>query len=249
MRPDDLVEFSRQSYGSRSSLDAWDNEEANAYGLNPLEEELLNHVPQSGGRALLLGVGAGREVGPLADRNYEITAVDFVAELLEKASENSARRGVKLGILEQEISKLEAPAGHFDLVWLSSGMYSCVPTSGRRVEMARRIRKCLKPGGYFVFGFVLGKTNKLRTIPQMLRTAFAYLTLGNLTFEPGDTLWHNSEFIHVFSSGDEVESELRQAGFDPVVINADLWGGAVFHKPYPARERADAIRREGRLHQ
>lgn len=237
MRPDDLVEFSRQTYRRSLSVNIRDSDQLNSIGLNPAEKTWLEHVPAKGGRLLLLGVGAGREVAPLAERNYEITAVDFVGELLERARESAAMKGLQLHVLEQEISKLEVPSEYFDVVWLSAGMYSCVPTSGRRVEMAKRIWKCLKPGGHFLFGFVLSAPSKPRTVPRMLRTAFAYVTFGNLTYEPGDTLWRNSEFIHLFASGEEIRAELNQAGFDAVMIDTDYWGGAVFRK---AEKRADS---------
>ena len=57
----------------------------------------------------------------------------------------------------QEISRLDVPAGAYDVVWLSRAMYSCVPTRARRVEMVRRIARALKPGGFFLCQFQLAR--------------------------------------------------------------------------------------------
>ena len=46
-----------------------------------------------------------------------------------------------------------------------------------------------------------------------MRRAFALFTLGNRTYEPGDVLWGNVEFIHGFQSEDELRAEFAAGGF------------------------------------
>jgi hypothetical protein len=79
-------------------------------------------------------------------------------------------------------------------------MYSCVPTKKRRVEMLRKISKALKPGGYFACQFNWDRRSKPSPTGELVRRAFALLTLGNLGYEKGDMLWGNVEFAHAFSS-------------------------------------------------
>jgi hypothetical protein len=75
MRPDDLVEFSRQTYAKQVSH--WGSEEVTAEGLSPLESCLLEKVPLKKGRLLVLGVGRGRDAIPLARLGLEGQARDI----------------------------------------------------------------------------------------------------------------------------------------------------------------------------
>ena len=45
------------------------------------------------------------------------------------------------------------------------------------------------------------------------------LTLGNLTYEPGDTLWLNVEFLHQFPSVAEISAEFGEGGFELVHLD------------------------------
>jgi hypothetical protein len=63
--------------------------------------------------------------------------------MVERARETAARRGLTIEGLVQEISQLDVPAGCYDVVWLSTAMYSCVPTRAKRVEMLQRIGRAL----------------------------------------------------------------------------------------------------------
>lgn len=211
MRPDDLVEFSRQSYAR--DVKYWGSEATVGEGLSPLESCLLEKVPLERGRALVLGVGGGRDAIPLARRGFEVTGVDFVPEMVQKAQENAARQGVKIAGLVQEISELEVPPGSYDLVWLAREMYSSIPTRHRRVKMLRRIQLALRPGGYFICTYHWETEEMFSPKVEFVRKIFALLTLGNLEYEPGDMLWNHKEFLHAFSSEAELKSEFAAGGF------------------------------------
>jgi SAM-dependent methyltransferase len=234
MRPDDLVGFSRQTYASRRMVEDYCREDLIYSGLHPDEQALLERLHLKGGRLLLLGVGGGREAIPLAQMGFEVTGVDFVPAMVEKAKENAARHGVQMEGLVQEISKIDVPAGAYDVAWLSAAMYSCIPTRGRRVEMLQRISKALKPGGYFICQFRLDTRGGPAHIWELARKVVAFLTLGNLWYEKGDTLSNNKEFIHAFSQEDEVRSEFAEGGFEVIhlhIAEEILIGGAVLRKP------------------
>jgi SAM-dependent methyltransferase len=234
MRPDDLVEFSRQTYARQSAVSGWSDPELVNEGLYAEESELLKKIPDPTGRLLLLGVGGGREVIPLARLGFQVTGVDFVPEMLEQAKRNAARQGIKIDGLVQEISRLELPENTYDLTWLSAAMYSCVPTRKRRLEMLRRIYKALRPGGFFICQFHWG-AGKMHSSPvERARKAVAWLTLGNIPYEPGDMLWHNIEFIHGFLSIEELNSEFQKSGFEVTHLSIPeqrMRGGAVLKKP------------------
>jgi SAM-dependent methyltransferase len=247
MRPDDLVEFSRQTYARPHNVEAWAEDPLVDSGLSDDEQELVAAVPETTGDLLLLGVGGGREAIPLARLGFRVTGVDYVGAMVERAIENAARRGVQIEGLVQEISQLDVPAEAYDVVWLSRAMYSCVPTRARRVAMVRRIARALKPGGRFLCQFHWRASPRPRGRGEPVRRAIAACTLGNLAYEPGDTLWLNVEFVHEFSSEDTIRSELEEGGLSVERIGTSpttTRASAVCRKvvdgdgnPLPRRER------------
>jgi len=233
MRPNDLVEFSRQTYARENMVEDFGRQDLAYPGLHPDEQALLERLHPAGGRLLLLGVGGGREAIPLAKMGFEVTGVDFVPEMIAKAAENAVRHGVKIEGIVQEISKIDVPAGAFDVAWLSAATYSCVPTRGRRMEMLQRIGKALIPGGYFICQFRWDTRDETSRIWELARKVVAFLTRGNLWYEKGDTLSSNIEFIHAFSQEDEVRSEFAEGGFEVLhlhIAEEILIGGAVLRK-------------------
>jgi SAM-dependent methyltransferase len=220
MRPDDLVEFSRQHY-ARPDLAGWADGALVDSGLTAEELDLLDALPAKTGHLMLLGVGGGREVIPLARMGFRVTGVDFVSEMVERAKENAACRGICIEGLVQEISQLEVPACSYDVIWLSSVAYSFVPTRSRRVNMLRRIAQALRPGGFFLFQFHRDTRLHHSQKVQFARRLIAACTMGNLAYEEGDMLWGNVEFIHAFASEEEVRSELVEANLSVVRFQTD----------------------------
>jgi len=250
MRPDDLMAFSRQNYSKRESVDNWDRDEWISEGLYPDETVLSEKILSKKGRLLLLGMGTGREAIPLARMGFEVTGVDFVPEMVERAKENAARQGLKIKVLVQEISRLEVLPESYDVAWLSSVMYSSVPTRKRRVEMLRRIRDALRPQGLAVCQFHWGRQGLFTHKVERARKAVALLSLGNLTYETGDMLWGNVEFIHAFSSWRDLDWEFEEGGFEVLhrqVSEGLMRGGAVLkrkgmdHTQDPATSRSRVI--------
>ena len=221
MRPDDLVEFSRQSYARPDDVEAWAEDDIVDAGLTAEELDLLSAVPATAGNLLLLGVGGGREAIPLARLGFRVTGVDYVPAMVAKARENAARRGLSIEGLVQEISQLDVPAGAYDVIWISREMYSCVPTRRRRVAMVQRIARALKPDGLFLCQFHWRAAPRALGKGGVVRRVIAACTLGNLAYEPGDKLWLNVEFVHEFASEDALRSELAEGGLAVVRIKTD----------------------------
>ncbi len=213
MRPDDLVEFSRQKYLTPKSLDDWGQEAFVREGFSPEEEALLDLVPLTKGPALVLCAGGGREAIAFARRGFAVTAVDFAPAMGALTRANAARAQVQVATLVQEISRLEVPPSSFELVWLSATMYSCVPTRFRRVGMLQNLARALQPGGYFLCQFSYDPEMTFSRLGERLKKGIALATRGNLWYEKGDILWRGLEFIHTFTSREEVAQEFAQGGF------------------------------------
>lgn len=219
MRPDDLVEFSRRNYDRPGNAEAMGKKGDVAQGLYRNEESLLEKVPKKQGNFLVLGLGGGREVIPLVRMGFTVTGVDFAPSMVEQTRANLAGCGLVARLLLQEISQLNVPEDVYDIVWLSSGMYSSVPTRKRRVTMLRKIRNALVPGGYFVCMFFWDPGLSHSRKGLLARKFMACLLVGNIGYEPGDMLLHNIEFIHAFSSEKSLRSEFAEAGFEVIHLH------------------------------
>jgi 2-polyprenyl-3-methyl-5-hydroxy-6-metoxy-1,4-benzoquinol methylase len=233
MKPDDLIEFSRQTYNKPNKIASWGDSYLIKTGLAEDELDLLSHIPHKKGDLLLLGIGGGREAIPLAQMGFNITGIDFVPGMVEQAIHNAAQHGVNINGLVQEISALNVPPQSYDVVWLSRSMYSCIPTRKRRVEMVKRVHKSLKPGGYFICQFHRDQSAQSSKKVVLLHRLIAFLTFGNFAYEPGDLLWLNIEFAHTFSSNSKLQLELEEGGFDVLHIQTEIdpiRGGAVCRK-------------------
>ena len=221
MKPDDLVEFSQQTYAKPGNVEGWCEDSLVDDGLSPDELELVNALPSHEGKLLLLGVGGGREAIPLAQMGFEVTGLDYVAEMVERAIQNAEQRGAHIEGLVQEISNLDVPESAYDVVFISRAMYSCVPTRTRRIRMVNQIRQALKPGGLFICQFHsnVGWENEGKS--EHLRQLIAKSPFGNRGYENGDILWLNVEFVHIFTSEDKIRSELEAGGLAVKHINMD----------------------------
>jgi SAM-dependent methyltransferase len=231
MKPGDIVEYSRAAYAKPESVSGWAEPGLVDAGLSADESALLEKLPVRGGELLLLGVGGGREAVPLASAGFRVTGVDFVAELAARAEENLRARGLPIRVLVQDMSALDLPEGRYHAAWLTSGgCYSSVPTCRRRLEMLSRVRRALKPGGFFVCQFLVSDEPEFRRGAETLRRLAAWLTLGNLSYEPGDRLLAGLEFAHHFRDEREVRGEFEGAGFrvvEMLIPSNGAVGGAV----------------------
>lgn len=233
MRTNDLVEFGRQTYAKPGSAQTWGEDDVINSGLTPDEIDLLNRIPLSNGRLLLLGVGGGREAVALGHKGFAVTGVDFIPEMVAKARHNCARRNLRFKGLVQDISRIDVPAARFDVVWLGDGIYSSVPTSSRRVEMLKRIRSTLTNDGYCICQFFWRRNKGIPRTAEWFRKFFGLLTWGNIHYEDGDTLWQHTEFIHEFSTEQKLRDECKRGGFkvDYIRVSRQFMRGGAILRP------------------
>jgi SAM-dependent methyltransferase len=234
MRPDDLLEFSRQKYATDQIVEYWGSDDMLAGGLTPLEEMLVKETGLSGGKVLVLGMGGGREAISLAQKGFTVTGVDYIPAAVAKAKENAARHGVHLEAWEGDYVAMDQPPTGFDLVVLTSEMYSNIPSRAKRLGFLHKIFAALQPGGWFICGFWWDPVLPFSPRVDRLRKLFAYLSFGNTSYEPGDMLGA-LEFIHAFTSKAELTSEFAAGGFALTHLyvpheQGDIHGIALLHK-------------------
>jgi SAM-dependent methyltransferase len=235
MKPDDLVEFSRQTYATPESVEDWAEDVLVDSGLWPEETDLIKSIHDQKGDLLLLGIGGGREAIPFAKMGFKVTGVDFIPGMVEKAIANAEARGYKILGLVQDISSLDVPDTSYDVVWFSRAMYSCVPTRARRIAMLKQIYHALKPGGYLLCQFYSKDKHFEVGKAERLRRTIAKSPVGNREYEKGDTLWLNMEFVHFFTSEAEIRTELEEGGLCVTQIKlnpASIRGAAICKKKH-----------------
>ncbi|WP_328432185.1 MULTISPECIES: class I SAM-dependent methyltransferase [unclassified Streptomyces] len=82
-----------------------------------VEQELAGLEPS--GRAVDLAAGEGRNAVWLAERGWEVDAVDFSAVALEKAERLAADRGVRLRTVRTDLTLWAPPEATYDLVLIA----------------------------------------------------------------------------------------------------------------------------------
>ena len=144
------------------------------------------------GRALCLAAGAGRNAVYLAQKGYEVTAVDISSRGLEWCRNLARRRGVHLDTLEADLRAYDPGLEQYDLI---TAFYYFQP------EIFPRIKAALKPGGHFIMetfsidqlGRTPGPRNPAHLVkPGELLSAFSdfrirYYEEGELPASTGDS--------------------------------------------------------------
>lgn len=134
-KPDDALQFWEERY--RSSQRVWSGR------VNPRLPELAAELPP--GRALDLGCGEGADALWLAERGWDVVAVDVSATALRRATEAASERNLLSRIDFQRHDLNETfPPGTFDLI---SAQYFHSPARLDREAVLRRAAERINPGG------------------------------------------------------------------------------------------------------
>lgn len=135
---------------ARSDSDAWDarySEDAQIWSGNPnvaLVDEVKTMVP---GRALDVGCGEGADAIWLAQRGWEVTALDPSGVALARARRAAAIAGAAVGWLQGGLADVELAVGGFDLV---SVFYPALLKSAASGP-ERKLQGLVAPGGTLLF--------------------------------------------------------------------------------------------------
>lgn len=143
-RPD--VEFWRSRY--REGNIPWDLGEPSA----PVRELIERYFPNSA-KVLIPGCGRGHEALYLAERGYEVTAVDLVAEPLDYLRREAGKRKVDIEIRQTNIFELSQDFdGAFDIFLEQTCL--CALDPGSRSDYEALAHRMLKSGGKFMGVFM-----------------------------------------------------------------------------------------------
>lgn len=104
-------------------------------------------LPETGGRALAIADGEGRNGVFLAECGLDVLSVDFSPTAQDKARALAESRGVKMSIETADIVGWNWPEAAFDVV---AAIYFQFAGPEARAKIFAGIRRTLKPGGLLV---------------------------------------------------------------------------------------------------
>jgi SAM-dependent methyltransferase len=110
-------------------------------------KRVISRCPPPPARVLDLGVGTGRELGPLQDAGYDVTGLDVSPSMLAQC----ARRARPVTLVEADLWRgLPFPDGSFDAVIALHGTLAHPPERDAYRRLAAEIGRIVRAGGSFV---------------------------------------------------------------------------------------------------
>lgn len=142
----------------------------------PPPEVIAFLTEQPAGRSLDLGCGYGRAAIYMAQRGWEVDAIDFIAEAICVAAERARAAGVTIRFHVNSVIDLDYLAGPYDFA-LDVGCGHNLDWDGLR-QYRRQLHRLLRPGGTFLFFARLQERDETSDGPrgleeQRLQAAFA----------------------------------------------------------------------------
>lgn len=140
-------------------------------------------------RVLELGCGTGTNSVYLAERGFDVTAVDFAPLAIERGRQKATERGVSITWICHDLCNFDPPAAPYDFLF-DRGCYHCA----RRIDLP----------GY------------LRTLERATAAGSRYLVLtgnANEKMEPGPPTLHEHEIRDELGTLFEVEW-IREVRFE-----------------------------------
>lgn len=118
------------------------------------------HLPP--GRALDLGAGGGADSIYLANRNWEVTAIDFAPAAIQNLTQFAEKQGLNVKGIVGDVTAYQ-PAELYELVFMC---YMHLP-SDERNRMLKNATKAMAPGGTLVY-IGIARTSTSSDIPDEL---------------------------------------------------------------------------------
>lgn len=122
-------------------------------GLHWWEQDVYDRFLAPGDRVLIIGVGTGRDLLPLARAGHDVVGMDCLAGPLAAAQRHLDAAGLSATLIEGAIEHGLPGAAPFDVVIFSDKTYSLIPLVSRRLAALGHARRLLKPNGRIVVSY------------------------------------------------------------------------------------------------
>jgi len=173
-------------------------------------------LPNRTNAILDLGCGAGRIAFGLAELAYEnVIGADLAEEMVERARGLDKALGKGIEFQCEDATNLRFKDGRFDAVVFGFNGLMQIPDWDKRLLALREVRRCLSPGGIFIFT-TLDRGDRLYSKVFAREDLFEHDVGENPSLiDFGDRLFeteHGTTFMHV-PSAKEIRTALEEVGF------------------------------------
>ncbi|WP_327232168.1 class I SAM-dependent methyltransferase [Streptomyces murinus] len=190
------------------------------------DESLVSYLDRGlvpRGRALDLGCGLGRNALLLAERGFEVDAVDLSPAVLALAKERARAAGLDVRFLHGDVFALAADTlrGPYRLIH-DSGCFHHLPPH-RRISHLALLESLLAPGGHFSLAcFAAGRMGSELSDADLYRSGSLG---GGLAYTP-------EALRHVFAGLEEIELRaMRPQPPDSALFGEPFLWTALFRRP------------------
>lgn len=221
LRPADQQGIDQAFYAGSTK---YQTEAYNLKGLVSWEEDALRLHFGSCGSLFVMAAGGGREVVALAKRGLAVTGVECNSALVEFANGLLRREGVAAAVAQGRPNSADGLSGVFDGGIVGWGAYMHIRGRARRVAFLQALKGHLAPDGPLLLSFYTRQGTE-RSLLYVYRIAKVVAAIFRRPApELGDAF--PTLYFHMFTQ-EEIEAELREAGFDAVFYGSEDYGRAV----------------------
>jgi 2-polyprenyl-3-methyl-5-hydroxy-6-metoxy-1,4-benzoquinol methylase len=220
-----------ERYSERSEID--EHRRQAMAGPGPAQTRLLDSYLKPGADVVDIGCAAGRFCLAAHRRGHRVAGVDLAEPMVREAVALAREQRASISFAVMDAQALAIRDASFDAALMMGSVLSHVPGRRARLSTLREAHRVLTPGGTLLIE-TQSRASSLRH-----RTFFATLTwvrraLGAIGYRPA---WEVGDRFGVEVSGagpgkrvyfhmyapDELEADLREAGFDPHSVDTSLY--------------------------
>ncbi len=206
---------------------------------------VLRQVPLPNDRpaaVLDVAAGPGRHAIALAERGFQVTAVDLSPRLLAHAAEEAAEAGVELQLVRSDMRHIDFEM-EFDLVVQLFTSFGYFESHDDDMQVLANVHTSLVADGYYVLDLI-NRDHLVQTlVGENTRSLDGTIVIERRHID-GDRVVKDIEFVidghrvqfresvRLFSP-EAISTMLRESGFEPVRWFGDYRGGEFdrFHSP------------------
>lgn len=195
--------------------------EHNLSGFFGWEKSVLDRFFRPGSCILVAGAGGGREVLALRKSGFDAEGFECSVPLVRSSEQIFDRLGETKYVTLCEPDRVPQGPGIYEGLVVGWTVYTHIPTKARRVAFLQALSERALPGSPLLISF-FARHSRSREDVLVLRTARLWRFLLRGRKEPpelGDRISY-ARFVRWFT-GDEVEAEMRAAGFKSAHHGAD----------------------------
>ena len=123
----------------------------------------LSLAQQVGGTVLELGCGTGRITIPMAQAGIEMTGLDVVPQMLERARQKAGELSIRW--VEGDVRTFQLEQS-FNLICATGGVFNMLLTRADQEAMLQQVRKHLTPDGLFAIDVVVPQADWMVSHPE-----------------------------------------------------------------------------------